>query len=109
VKNLRSSVYVQLFETKLPVLFANAFNKVDERTRSAMFKLRQTWPPFFTNLCLYNLDTRTHDIDPAWPITARVPDPSPFSPNIHLNPNFLQRVCCYRKDFENIRNFANLF
>jgi len=100
VKNLRSSVYVQLFETKLPVLFANAFNKVDERTRSAMFKLRQTWPPFFTNLCLYNLDTRTHDIDPAWPITARVPDPPPFSPNIHLNPNFLQRVCCIEKIYE---------
>ncbi|CAF4928476.1 unnamed protein product, partial [Rotaria sp. Silwood1] len=91
VKNLRSSVYVQLFEAKLPVLFANAFNKVDERTRSSMFKLRQTWPPFFTNLSLYNLDTRTHDIDPAWPITARVPDPSPFLQNIHLNPNFLQR------------------
>ncbi|CAF3403431.1 unnamed protein product [Rotaria sp. Silwood1] len=92
VKNLRSSVYVQLFEAKLPVLFANAFNKVDERTRSSMFKLRQTWPPFFTNLSLYNLDTRTHDIDPAWPITARVPDPSPFLQNIHLNPNFLQRA-----------------
>jgi len=57
-----------------------------------MFKLRQTWPPFFTNLSLYNLDTRTHDIDPAWPITARVPDPPPLSQNIHLNPNFLQQV-----------------
>ncbi|CAF1111328.1 unnamed protein product [Rotaria sordida] len=91
VKNLRSSVYVQLFEAKLPVVFANAFNKVDERTRSSMFKLRQTWSPFFTNLSLYNLDTRTHDIDPAWPITARVPDPSPFLQNIHLNPNFLQK------------------
>ncbi|CAF1132168.1 unnamed protein product [Adineta ricciae] len=91
VKNLRSSVYVQLFEARLPVLFANAFNKVDERTRSSMFKLRQTWPPFFTNLALYNLDTRTYDIDPAWPITAKVPDPSSLSQNIHLNPNFLQR------------------
>lgn len=28
VKNLRTSVYVQLFEAKLPVLFANAFYKV---------------------------------------------------------------------------------
>jgi hypothetical protein len=28
VKNLRSSAYVQLFEMRLPVLFANAFNKV---------------------------------------------------------------------------------
>ena len=51
-----------------------------------MFKLRKTWTPFFTNLCLYNLDARTHDIDPAWPITARVPDPPPFSQdNSNLN------------------------
>ncbi|CAF4106671.1 unnamed protein product [Adineta steineri] len=56
-----------------------------------MFKLRQTWLSFFSNLSLYNLDARTHDIDPAWPITAKVPDPPPFSPTIHLNPNFLQR------------------
>jgi hypothetical protein len=62
-----------------------------------MFKLRQTWAPFFTNLALYNLDTRTHDIDPAWPITARVPDPPPLTQNIHLNPNFLQRVCYISK------------
>ena len=59
-----------------------------------MFKLRQTWPPFFTNLCLYNVDTRSHDIDPAWPITARVPDPPPYS-------TFLQRVkICQRIDFK---------
>ncbi|CAF3842122.1 unnamed protein product, partial [Adineta steineri] len=92
VKNLRTSVYVQLFEARLPSLFSTAFNRVDERTRSAMFKLRQTWLSFFSNLSLYNLDARTHDIDPAWPITAKVPDPPPFSPTIHLNPNFLQRV-----------------
>ncbi|CAF3708935.1 unnamed protein product [Adineta steineri] len=91
VKNLRTSVYVQLFEARLPSLFSTAFNRVDERTRSAMFKLRQTWLSFFSNLSLYNLDARTHDIDPAWPITAKVPDPPPFSPTIHLNPNFLQR------------------
>jgi hypothetical protein len=28
VKNLRSSTYIQLFENKLPVIFASAFNKV---------------------------------------------------------------------------------
>ncbi len=67
--------------------------QVDERTRSAMFKLRQTWSPYFTNTTLYNLDSRTHYIDPAWPITARVPDASPSTPNIHINPNFIHRVC----------------
>jgi hypothetical protein len=28
VKNLRSSTYIKLFENKLPVIFASAFNKV---------------------------------------------------------------------------------
>ena len=47
-----------------------------------MYKLRQTWPLFFTNLTLYNVDTRAHDIDSAWPITAQVPDPPPFAPTV---------------------------
>ncbi|CAF5062096.1 unnamed protein product, partial [Rotaria magnacalcarata] len=64
---------------------------VDERTRLAMFKLRQTWPQYFSGGTLHNLDTRTHYIDPAWPITARVPDPSPSTPTIHINPDFIQR------------------
>lgn len=57
-----------------------------------MFKLRQTWPPYFSNAVLHNLDTRTHYIDPAWPITARVPDATPSTPTIHINPDFIQRV-----------------
>jgi pre-mRNA cleavage complex 2 protein Pcf11 len=57
-----------------------------------MFKLRQTWPPYFTSTVLHNLDTRTHYIDPAWPVTAQVPDSSPSGPNIHINPDFIQRV-----------------
>ncbi|CAF1146773.1 unnamed protein product [Adineta steineri] len=92
VKNLRSKAYIQLFEHKLPVIFASAFNKVDERVRLAMFKLRQTWPPYFPNSVLHNLDTRTHYIDPAWPITARIPETNPSAaPNIHINPDFIQR------------------
>jgi len=58
-----------------------------------MFKLRQTWSPYFSNSALHNLDTRTHYIDPAWPITARVADASPSAPNIYINPDFIQRVC----------------
>ncbi|UJR30736.1 hypothetical protein I4U23_018256 [Adineta vaga] len=91
VKNLRSKIYIQLFENKLPVVFASAFNKVDERVRLAMFKLRQTWPSHFSNAVLHNLDSRTHYIDPAWPITARVPEASPSTPTIHINPDFIQR------------------
>ncbi|CAF0808140.1 unnamed protein product [Didymodactylos carnosus] len=90
VKNLRTSNYVQLFEIRLPQIFATAFNKVDERTRSAMFKLRQTWAPCFSNLSLYNLDTKIHQIDPAWPITAKVPEVA-TGQTIHINPNFPPR------------------
>lgn len=59
--------------------------QVDEKTRLAMYKLRQTWTPYFSNLTLHNLDTRTHYIDPAWPITARQPDPSATTNHIHPN------------------------
>lgn len=60
-----------------------------------MFKLRQTWPPYFSNATLHNLDTRTHYIDPAWPITARQPESTPVAPTIHINPDFIQRVCTF--------------
>lgn len=61
-----------------------------------MFKLRQTWPPYFSSAVLHNLDTRTHYIDPAWPITARVADGTPSAPTIHANPDFIQRVSTAR-------------
>lgn len=93
VKNLRASNYAPIFEQKLPVIFASAFNKVDERTRTAMFKLRQTWTPFFSNLSLHNLDTRTHYIDPAWPITARVHDAAPTAAaSAHATSKSIPRV-----------------
>ena len=92
VKNLRASNYAPIFEQKLPVIFASAFNKVDERTRTAMFKLRQTWSPFFSNLSLHNLDTRTHYIDPAWPITARVHDATPSAASAHVTSKPIPRV-----------------
>jgi hypothetical protein len=63
-----------------------------------MFKLRQTWSPYFSNSALHNLDTRTHYIDPAWPITARVADASPSTPNIYINPDFIQRVCRFSQN-----------
>ena len=37
VKNLRSKTYIQLFEHKLPVIFASAFNKVGNSRRRRMF------------------------------------------------------------------------
>jgi hypothetical protein len=51
-----------------------------------MFKLRQTWPPYFSSLTLHDLDTRTQYIDPAWPITAK-PSESVASTPLHLHSN----------------------
>ncbi|KAJ4452182.1 hypothetical protein ANN_03700 [Periplaneta americana] len=57
---------------------------VDEKTRSQMFKLRQTWNEVFPAKKLYAVDVRVNSIDPAWPITA-VP------PTIHVNPKFFRQ------------------
>jgi len=68
-------------------LFAN---QVDEKTRQAMFKLRQTWNDLFPNKKLYTLDVRVNHIDPAWPISA--PAPQTATTSIHVNPKFLLKV-----------------
>ncbi|XP_013419945.1 pre-mRNA cleavage complex 2 protein Pcf11 isoform X2 [Lingula anatina] len=63
--------------------------KVDEKTRQAMFKLRQTWAELMPNKKLYALDLRvSQTLDPAWPITAKEPVDQP--PSIHINPKFLK-------------------
>jgi hypothetical protein len=38
-----------------------------------MYKLRQTWNDIFSQEKLYEIDTRTKKLDPAWPITAKPP------------------------------------
>ena len=64
--------------------------QVDEKTRQAMFKLRQTWADLFPNKKLYTLDLRVNHIDPAWPISA--PAPQTATTSIHVNPKFLLKV-----------------
>ncbi|CAE1234847.1 PCF11 [Acanthosepion pharaonis] len=66
-------------------IFCDTFQKVDERTRGAMYKLRQTWQMYFPNPKLYALDMRVNMMDPAWPIIAEPPEQG----NIHVNPRFL--------------------
>lgn len=66
--------------------------QVDEKTRQAMFKLRQTWNELFPEKKLYALDLRVNQtLDPAWPITAKEPE-EPTTPvaSIHINPKFLR-------------------
>ena len=64
-------------------------HQVDEKTRQAMFKLRQTWNDLFPSHKLYALDIKVHQVDPAWPITAPPPSPE-ASTSIHVNPKFLK-------------------
>ncbi|KAK6625832.1 hypothetical protein RUM43_006131 [Polyplax serrata] len=82
IKNV-SKVYVPLFTQNIVNVFVSVFEKVDERTRLNMYKLRQTWADVFPARKLYVLDLRVKDIDHAWPVTA----PTPTS--IHFNPKFL--------------------
>lgn len=62
-------------------------SQVDEKVRSQMFKLRETWHDVFPATKLYQLDVKVNIIDPAWPIQAQ-----PHQSNIHVNPNFLKKV-----------------
>ncbi|XP_073991585.1 uncharacterized protein [Rhodnius prolixus] len=83
VKNV-GKTYVPLFTQNIVSTFCAVFEKVDEKVRFQMFKLRQTWNEVFPQKKLLALDVRVHAIDPAWPITATQ------SVNIHVNPKFLQ-------------------
>ncbi|KAF6198443.1 hypothetical protein GE061_008191 [Apolygus lucorum] len=83
VKNVGQS-YTTLFSKNIANTFTHAFEKVDEKARSQMYKLRQTWVSVFPAAKLYILDTKVSAIDPAWPITA-----APTTSSIHLNPKFL--------------------
>lgn len=83
VKNV-GKTYIPLFTQNIVSTFCAVFEKVDEKVRFQMFKLRQTWNEVFPQKKLFALDVRVHAIDPAWPITATQ------SVNIHVNPKFLQ-------------------
>ncbi|KAL1114844.1 hypothetical protein AAG570_007668 [Ranatra chinensis] len=83
VKNVGKE-YISLFTQNIVSTFCSVFEKVDEKVRAQMFKLRQTWNEVFPTKKLYALDARVNAIDPAWPITATPPT------SIHVNPKFLQ-------------------
>ncbi|XP_075235212.1 uncharacterized protein LOC142332584 isoform X2 [Lycorma delicatula] len=78
--------YPALFTQNIVSTFCGVFEKVDEKTRAQMFKLRHTWNNMFPAKKMYALDARVNAIDPAWPISAS----PPTSTSIHLNPKFLQ-------------------
>ena len=58
------------------------------KVRISLYKLRQTWTPYFPNRKLAAIDRHVHALDPNWPVTAT--DTSPPSPTIFVNPKFLE-------------------
>ncbi|XP_046665109.1 uncharacterized protein LOC124357394 isoform X3 [Homalodisca vitripennis] len=82
VKNV-GKAYINLFTQSIVQSFTNTFEKVDEKTREQMFKLRQTWSEVFPAKTIYTLDKSVQQIDPAWPVSNP-------PPTVHLNPKFFK-------------------
>ncbi|XP_014235867.1 pre-mRNA cleavage complex 2 protein Pcf11-like isoform X2 [Trichogramma pretiosum] len=93
VKNLGGS-YLELFSKNIVQTFCKVFEKVDESTRSKMWKLRNTWNDIFPAKQLYDLDVQVNNIDPAWPIVSVAKSLPTSAPKhvIHVNPQFLQNA-----------------
>ncbi|KAL3880688.1 hypothetical protein ACJMK2_032908 [Sinanodonta woodiana] len=87
VKNLPHSSYKSLLMKNIVHTFTSVFEKVDEKTRAALYKVRQTWVDIFPNNKLYGIDVQINShLDPAWPVTAAPPEQG----SIHVNPRFLR-------------------
>jgi len=111
--------YKQHIEEILASVFEVTFSSGDEKIRMAMYKLRQTWTPWFQYKTLYDLDMRTKKLDKAWPIienpsksgsasdlptTSKPKPPSDIkrqTSNIHVNPNFVSRAPSVSEDSQN--------
>jgi len=77
--------------------FCDAFDKVDVKTRQAMYKLRLTWPKLFENQVLYAIDVRMRQEDPETPIIAK-----PF--NVQIDPK-----CPYKNQEEPLPEYRFLY
>ncbi|KAK0064840.1 zinc finger CCCH domain-containing protein 13-like isoform X2 [Biomphalaria pfeifferi] len=100
IKNLSTTEYPQLFSQCIVQIFCGVFEEVDEKTRTSLYKLRQTWVDIIPNKQLYILDRKVQLIDPAWPITAKAPETGV----IHVNPKFLKQ----NKEIERSPQFSPL-
>ena len=58
--------------------------KVNEKTRSSMWRLRDTWDSYINLKVLHNLDLEISKIDKAWPVKQLPKDII----SIHVNPHF---------------------
>uniref|UniRef100_A0A5S6QJN1 CID domain-containing protein n=1 Tax=Trichuris muris TaxID=70415 RepID=A0A5S6QJN1_TRIMR len=96
VKNCPDSPYKDLFAKNIINTFVHVFDKVDERTRQSLFKLRQTWPDIFPASRLYRIDIKVHEIDPAWPLQEpsqlkATQNANPVLKSVHFNPRFIEQ------------------
>ena len=67
--------------------------QVDEKVRSSMFRLRQTWSGVFPAKKLYAIDLRVNTIDPAWPVMSTA-----SKNTIHINPKVFKKVRALVRD-----------
>ncbi|CDW58143.1 Polyadenylation and cleavage factor 11 [Trichuris trichiura] len=96
VKNCPESPYKDLFAKNLINTFVHVFDKVDEKTRQSLFKLRQTWLDIFPASRLYRIDIKVHEIDPAWPLQEpsqlrAAQNTNAIVKNVHFNPRFIEQ------------------
>ncbi|KAF7492848.1 Pre-mRNA cleavage complex 2 protein Pcf11 [Sarcoptes scabiei] len=70
-KNIADSCYIELFQKRIVQLFCHTFEVSDEKTRVLMYKLRQTWTNYFTDITLHSLDVQIQKIDSGWPIADK--------------------------------------
>lgn len=76
---------------------------MDEKTRANMHKLRNTWNDVIAPSKLHSLDVMINSIDKNWPISAAPPN----TPNIHVNPKFLNNVRMLSDKSKFIAGFMN--
>jgi pre-mRNA cleavage complex 2 protein Pcf11 len=80
-----SDPYKKLFAGNVVTTFAHVFKHSNEKGRTALFKLRNTWNDVFAPQVLFDLDKAVKKMDPAWPI-AKPKAPLGQPTNIHINP-----------------------
>ncbi|KAI5703105.1 hypothetical protein M8J75_007733 [Diaphorina citri] len=89
VKNLGVR-YTQLFKKNIASLFCGVFEKVDEKVRANMFKLRTTWDGVFPEECLNQLDIGVNQIDRAWPIKSAMAMAAVGAPAVTLSSSAIE-------------------
>ncbi|KAL3878183.1 hypothetical protein ACJMK2_030552 [Sinanodonta woodiana] len=94
VKDLPQSSYKSLFTKNIVRTFTSVFEKVNDKTRLALFAVRLSWVGVFPNNALYRLDWQIKSrLDPGWPIKAT----PPVLGSNHVDPSCLQSWQQYSK------------